>query len=650
LPHNRRTWIADKDKVVAPQLADFGAFLGLLPSPALVLDRAGRIAAANLPMARCLALAPDDLAGRELAEWAGDVPALQAFLAGETASPAEFRFRGADGSERHLALSIARDALAASVVVSVVDMTAFRAVEQKLQKNVERFRDMVGAGSGWFYEVDSTLSRIRLFRRGKENGALAMMELDAKWPDDVIDTSYDPEGFAVVYRRWQAREPSRDVIHRVPQRDGKEVFAISSSIPFYDGHGTYQGRRGVSVDVTAQVMAERALRESEARLRRSQEHLERAQRIAAMGSSECDFATDAEEWSPETYRIFGVDPAAFIPTQENILGLIHEEDRGRVMKAMARSRAGLGVPRGEIRIVRPDGGVRTVQCETDVLFDDAGNPIRHLTVFKDVTELRAAERREKEMQQHLLHSQKLESLGTLAGGIAHELNNTLVPVLALAKLTARRLPEHSRERSNLETILQASERARDLVGRILAFSRKEAVTRREVDVAELARTALKLLRASMPSTIKLAERIVAVPPVMGDADQLLQVMINLVANAGQAIGNGFGTITIEVAPAARLPHEPDRSPGAGICLSVSDTGCGMDEATAARLFEPFFTTKAVGEGTGLGLSVVHGIVTQHGGTIAVESRVAEGTRFAVYLPAAAAAPAPAATQIPASAL
>src|SRR6185437_13252499 len=202
-----------------------------------------------------------------------------------------------------------------------------------------------------------------------------------------------------------------------------------------------------------------------------------------------------------------------------------------------------------MRVVRPNGDVRIVRCDIEVLFDDAGKASRHLTVFKDVTEQRAAEARESEMQRQLLHSQKLEALGTLAGGIAHELNNTLVPVLALAKTTARALPEKSRARGNLEMILQASERARDLVGRILAFSRKEVVTRSEVDVAELTRSALKLLLASLPSTIKLEARIEQVPPVLGDAGQLLQIVINLVTNAGQAIAGGLGTIIIETAPA-----------------------------------------------------------------------------------------------------
>jgi signal transduction histidine kinase len=241
-----------------------------------------------------------------------------------------------------------------------------------------------------------------------------------------------------------------------------------------------------------------------------------------------------------------------------------------------------------------------------------------------------AERRLAEAQ--LLQAQKMDALGTLAGGIAHDLNNTLVPILGLTKLTMKRLPQGSREHTNLATILQAGERARDLVRQILAFSRKEAPTRLSVDFAALVRDSLKMIRASIPATINIAEAIEAVPPVFGDPSQLHQIVINFVVNASHAIGDGMGTITVSLTAAMPAAEENGQ---AWICLSVRDTGCGMNEATRQRVFEPFFTTKPVGVGTGLGLSVVHGIVVQHGGRVTVESRVGVGTRFDVYLPALA---------------
>jgi PAS domain S-box-containing protein len=270
-----------------------------------------------------------------------------------------------------------------------------------------------------------------------------------------------------------------------------------------------------------------------------------------------------------------------------------------------------------------------------------------LMVSHDITEQRRQEERR-------WRSQKLEALGTLAGGIAHDLNNTLVPVLSLTKITAKRLPEGSRERQNLMIVLKASERARDLVKQILAFSRKEECQEKTVlDPVAMLDEAMDMLRASLPATIGIDLRVEPVPRLLGDAGQLQQVIINLVTNAAQAIGAAMGTVTIGLGTAS---PKPGVAPSHGrdwhewICLSVADTGCGMDEATLRRAFEPFFTTKAVGEGTGLGLSVVHGIVNAHGGQVDVTSTAGKGTKFTLYFPALSEADAslPAHTAIPSS--
>jgi signal transduction histidine kinase len=199
----------------------------------------------------------------------------------------------------------------------------------------------------------------------------------------------------------------------------------------------------------------------------------------------------------------------------------------------------------------------------------------------------------------------------------------LVPVVALTKMVLRRLAEGSRERANLETVVQASERARDLVKQILAFSRKQELRRESFDLGAVAGEALSMLRASIPTSIRLDQSIAATPLIQGDPGQLHQVIVNLVTNAAQAIDAAHGTIAVGL-----------RTDGASIRLSVADTGCGMDETVRARIFEPFFTTKAVGQGTGLGLAVVHGIVAGHGGCIAVESAPGRGTRIDIVLPIA----------------
>lgn len=250
-----------------------------------------------------------------------------------------------------------------------------------------------------------------------------------------------------------------------------------------------------------------------------------------------------------------------------------------------------------------------------------------LTVCHDITE----QRRKEELR---WRTQKLEALGTLAGGIAHDLNNTLVPILALTKLTAKRVPEGSRERQNLMTVVNASEHARDLVKRILAFSRDEKrAEHTAVDATAVMREAMDLLRVAVPATIKFELSIAPVATVLGDAGQLQQVVTNLVTNAVQAIGEAMGRISVSLHSSKNEALAGEAGLREWTCLSVADTGCGMDEAILGRIFEPFFTTKNVGEGTGLGLSVVHGIVASHGGHVDVRSTPGQGTIFTIYLPA-----------------
>ncbi len=255
---------------------------------------------------------------------------------------------------------------------------------------------------------------------------------------------------------------------------------------------------------------------------------------------------------------------------------------------------------------------------------DAGNAVAGvITVAVDITAQKRAETERRGLEQQLQHAQKIEALGQLAGGIAHDLNNALVPVLAMTELVLHDLPAASRDRGALEMVLAGAKRSRELVGQILAFSRREQAARHEFDLTEIAGEALKMLRASIPSTIMLIDKIDPALPMIGDPGQLHQVLVNLAVNAAQAIGDQQGMVTV------RAQRESD---GAHVRLSVADTGCGMDEVTRERIFEPFFTTKEVGKGTGLGLSIVHGIVTNHGGTIAVESAPGQGTRFDIILP------------------
>ncbi len=249
--------------------------------------------------------------------------------------------------------------------------------------------------------------------------------------------------------------------------------------------------------------------------------------------------------------------------------------------------------------------------------------------FRDITERRT-------MEKKFFQAQKMESIGQLAGGIAHDFNNILTAIvgnLYLAKIDAA---GHPATMEHLENISAATQRAADLVRQILTFSRQNKPERAPVKLNHVVLEALKLLRASVPATIRIQTELTETPAVLANATAIHQIIMNLGINAWHAMRDQSGELKFEMnvleVDEDFVKTRPDLHPGRYVQLSVSDTGCGMDRATLDHIFEPFFTTKAVGEGTGLGLAVVHGIMKSHDGGISVYSHPGEGTRFNLYFP------------------
>jgi len=290
-----------------------------------------------------------------------------------------------------------------------------------------------------------------------------------------------------------------------------------------------------------------------------------------------------------------------------------------------------GTPRDET-VTRPDGRVWDIR--TVPLLDEQGKVAKIIELKRDITEHR-------KLEKQYLHAQKMESIGTLAGGVAHDFNNILTVIVGLGQITLMKMTDNDPQRGNIKGILEAAERATHLTKELLLFSRKQESERRPVDLNDIVGRMEKFLHRIIGEDIALKQ----VPhgsllPVLADGNQLEQVLMNLAVNARDAMPRGgefiLRTEQVVLDEAFVATHGYDQ-PGAYALLSVSDDGTGMDKATLQRIFEPFFTTKEVGKGTGLGLAVVYGIIKQHNGFITVYSEPGQGSTFSIYLPLTTAA-------------
>jgi len=396
------------------------------------------------------------------------------------------------------------------------------------------------------------------------------------------------------------------------------------------------GRRllcAILVDVTER-------RQADERLRKSQTGLEEAQALARIGSFEREAGPGPGrgEWSREMFRLHGLDPSAATPTLDQLIELVHPEDQAKARRHY------LEVLRGDrsddltYRTSQATGRVRHLRVRFVQVRDPAGQVTHVRGTCMDVTEQLEVEEQRRNLEAQLRQAQKLEALGTLAGGIAHDFNNILTAILGNVELARIDHEDAAAVSQCLEGIDRVGRRARDLVQRILAFSRQQDQTLTRINLQPVVDEVLKLLRSTLPANVVLdLQADGQIPPIMGDASQIHQVVMNLATNAWHALEQSPGSIVFDLRPVrvdSRLSQtSPDLRPGPYVRLDVRDTGVGMTAATMERIFEPFFTTKAPGRGTGLGLSVVHGIMKAHGGAVTVESVVGQGSTFHLYFPA-----------------
>jgi two-component system, cell cycle sensor histidine kinase and response regulator CckA len=373
----------------------------------------------------------------------------------------------------------------------------------------------------------------------------------------------------------------------------------------------------------------------EEKLRKNEKDLRESQQIAHLGSWRLDLATGRVTWSEELYKMYGFDMTEPPPPYTEHVKLFTPESWKILSMALAETRA-TGVPYElELRTVRKDGGTGWMWVRGETITDSQGKLIALWGAAQDISERKQAEEEHEKLLMQLYQAQKMESVGRLAGGVAHDFNNMLAVILIQTEQALERVDPSQPLHADLMGIHNAAKHSANLTRQLLAFARKQIVAPKVLDLNETVEGMIKMLRRLIGEDIDLAWMPCQNPMfVKMDPSQIDQILANLCVNARDAIAD-TGRITIETGLASfnenYCAQHQDFIPGNYVVLAVSDNGCGMDAETRNKIFEPFFTTKELGKGTGLGLATVYGIVKQNEGFINVYSEPGHGTTFKIYM-------------------
>ena len=507
---------------------------------------------------------------------------------------------------------------------TVSDITERKRAEEALEQAANLMRNIIDSSTDFIFVKDLNLRSILC------NASFA--KAVGKNPDDLtgktdIENGWLPElvkgNPAQGIRGFEADDRaalSGKTVHNPsdPANVGGEVRIFDTvKLPLEDTKGRVFGVLGIARDVTERDRAEQE------RLR-----ITTAMEQAAEAIVIADVDGNIEYVNPGFETITGYSRAEALGRNPRMLKSGKQDDAfyQRLWKTISSG----AVWSGRLVNKRKDGTLYEEEATISPVLDKNARIVNYVAVNRDVT-------REVDLQRRLRQAQKLEAIGALASGIAHDFNNVLAAIIGYGQIAADQIPEHSPLHADLEQVLKAADRAADLVRQILMFSRAGEQERQPVAVDEIIKEALKLLRPSLPSTIQIRADIAAeCKRVLADPTQIHQVLMNLCTNAYQAMGERGGILSLQLVPfdvmAEFAAAHVNLHEGPHVMLSVSDTGPGIAPGIIERIFEPFFTTKTEREGSGLGLSTVHGIVTAHGGEVAVYSELGQGTEFRVYLP------------------
>jgi PAS domain S-box-containing protein len=516
--------------------------------------------------------------------------------------------------EASLTMSPIHDSTGSIVGASVIarDITEQRQAEAVLRESEQRFRNMADAAPVMIWVAGPDKLFTFLNKTWLDfTGRTMEQELANGWVSGVHPEDRDRYNEAFC-SSFNARR-SFQIECRLRRADGEFRWMLCTGVPRFDPAGVFAGYIGSDIDITNL--------QSEERFRQLAENIDQVFWMVDLGTKRFLYVSPAFE------KVWGCSSADLYRNRNWLAETVHPEDRDHFLAFREKQ---ISETAEELyRIVRPDGSIRWVYDRGFPIRDAEGKLYRVAGIAEDVTAHR-------EMEEQLCQA-KMEAVGRLAGGIAHDFNNLLTIIGGYSQMLLDGTPTEDSRRERLEQIVSAANRAGALTKQLLAFSRQHLVEPKLVNINHLLTNMEALLRRIMGESITIETSLLSeVGYIRVDPHQLEQVVMNLAANARDAMPNG-GLFRIEttMAEAAEMQTEGSLGgPGKCVELRISDSGCGMDKLTLERAFEPFFTTKGVGKGTGLGLSTVYGIVRQNQGTISVNSKPGQGTVFELRFPTA----------------
>ena len=513
------------------------------------------------------------------------------------------------------------------------DVTEARELREQLRIAEERWKLALSGSNDAVWDWNFTTGEVYRDERyaaiigysPEEIGTKPHLWRERGHPEDIgkIDTA--------INDHLEGRTPVYHCEYRLRHRAGHWVWILGrGKVVSRDAQGRPLRMVGTQADITPRKQLEEKLSHGE-------EMFLQLSRLAQIGAWEWNIDSGRLAWSPEMFRLHEVE-LGYEPTLHKALEFYSPAAQQTLEESISHSvRAGTSFDH-ELPFTTAQGRALFVRVLARAEVKD-GRTIRIYGAFQDITDRRDAEQMRRKLESQLFQAQKMETLGTLSGGIAHDFNNLLTGILGYQELALETIPAENLAHSCLTAAREASLRARELVDQILTFSRQTGSEKVPTNLTQVVEDARRFLRATVPATIKIEVALASdCGRVLADAAQIHQVLLNLGSNAAHAMRATGGTINLTLNPVeldeALSVSLGNLAPGPYLRLTFADTGHGIDEETRKRIFDPFFTTKEVGQGTGLGLSVVHGIIEAHHGTITVESAPGKGATFILYLPVA----------------